>query len=320
MKKYYIKFAIFLFLAFLFAFLAIKCKGYFFNNNGLDDVLYINTQFEKNTEDFDKIKRLSRAFDEIGVKVEIKPIDKHKSGKYNLYVAENKTNLPKVLDLDAINVLWVPYVDTNTNIEMYRDFDVIVVKSNSSFTYLKAINARTAFIPDAIDMKKVENKTNNRILYYGDNRDFSLAMYLTKNYDIDIIGKGWKHTEFYKKVKKDNPSKNDFSEYFVVLVDQSDEEIANYILSKDFIKVLENGGVPVIRFNPGVSRLFDDRVIMYHNENDFHKTINELMTNKDIVHKVKSSLYAKPDTWNTLSVANKFTEIFQIMKKKRINQ
>ena len=320
MKRNYMTLAIFLCFASLLVGVVIKYFPFNSKKGVLDDNIFIHTNFEEKSDAYKKIKYLAKAFNKIGAKAKILSFEEKESSEYNIYIVNDITNLPKVKNLDAINVLWCPYIAFNDDIENFRDFDVIVVKSMPSFSHLKAINARVAFIPDAIDMKKVDKKTNNRILYYGNNNNaFSLVMYLTKDYDIDIIGKGWSYSDVRKKVIKTEPKNDDFSKYDFVLIDQTEEEIMNNIVNSDLIKVLENGGVPVVRFNPGISDLFDDRVIMYYNEEDFHKTINDIVKNKNIVRDMKSALYARLDDWNSLSVANKFTEIFQIMKKKRIN-
>ncbi len=319
MKKKYINIAVFLFLVSLGIIGGLKYEIYNFKYKLADKLIFINTQFEKNSDDYKKIKHLAEQFDKTEFKAVVNSANEHKSGKYNLYVINDNSSLPKVIDLEAINILWLPYILSNDDIERYRDFDVIVVKSNSSFEHLKAINVRTAFIPDAIDMKKVEKKTNNRVLYYGDYSPNSLVMYLTRNYDIDIIGKGWEKSGVKNKVIKNKINKDDFTKYLIVLVNQSDEEIAKNLINKDFIAVLENGGFPMIRFNPGVSKLFDAKVVMYYNEIDFHEKMNKFMHNEDAVKQTKDALYTKLDEWDSLSVANKLTEIFQIMQKKRIN-
>lgn len=318
MKKNYIKIAVFLFLISLVIFGGLKYEIYNFKYKSADKLIFINTQFEKNSDDYKKLKHLAKQFDKTEFKAVIYPANKHKSGKYNLYVINDSSSLPKVIDLEAINILWLPYV-FDDDIEKYRDFDVIVVKSSSSFEHLKAINVRTAFIPDAIDMKKIEKKTNNRVLYYGDYIPNSLVMYLTRNYDIDIIGKGWEKSSVKNKVIKNKISKDDFAKYLIVLVDQTDKEIAKNLINKNLITVLENGGFPFIRLNPGVGKLFDARIAMYFSEQDFHDTMHEFMRNKSTIKYIKNSLYAKLDEWDSLSVANKLAEIFQIMQKKRIN-
>ena len=289
------------------------------SNALLDDVLFINAQYLKKDVKFKRIKKLEKVLNQIGVDTVLNSKGEHKEGNINLYIAENKYDLPEVKDLDAINVLWFPYIDMEDDFEIFRKFDVVLVKSFASFLHLKAINVRTAFIPDAIDMKKVKDRKNNkRILYYGNNSNFSLVLYLTKGNDVDIIGEGWEHTKYADKVIKTKINKSDFTSYPIILVDQTDEEIKKYLVNDKVTEVLENGGRLMIRYNPGVEKMYDDSILMYHNVEDFYDKFEKLKSKIENYGDFRDDFYDKSANFDTNSVANKIVEIFQIMKKKRI--
>jgi hypothetical protein len=108
-------------------------------------------------------------------------------------------------------------------------------------------------------------------MFIGDNNEFSLSLYLAKNKDFDIYGKNWTHTEHSKKIKNENIDDNNFSKYYITLCDQTEEEIANSIVNDKVIRILENGGLPLVRYNQGIKHIFQDDVVMYYNEEDFNK-------------------------------------------------
>jgi len=333
MKKSYIALLIVLCTAIVFVlYLLIGGKGIYnkalpnvdfsilgaFKNNPLQDTLYINVEDGKDEVLYAKAKRLAKSLRDEGVDVRINEKGNHSSGNLNLYVASNKHSLPKVIDNDSINILYIPYVSSDDDFEIFRNFDVVIVKSISSYSHLKAINVRTAYIPDAIDIKTSSLSPKLKAMFIGDNNEFSLSLYLAKNKDFDIYGKNWTHTEHSKKIKNENIDDNNFSKYSITLCDQTEEEIANSIVNDKVIRILENGGLPLVRYNQGIKHIFQDDVVMYYNEEDFNRKFEELISDKNLVKEKRKAIFEKAKNWNTKITANKFIEIFMIMKQKKI--
>ena len=288
-----------------------------FKENPLGDKLFINVNNQQDSITYKKALQLNKYLKKAGVKTEVNHNGNHKSGNINFYITSNIFNLPKVIDKSAINLIWLDYFDANDDFDNLRDFDVVVVKSISSYNHLKAINVRTAYIPDAINISKSNEKPNKKIMYYGNNDDFSLALYLMQNRKIDIYGKGWEHTTHRSNIKSSKIDNDDFSKYSFVLIDQTDDEIQKYIVNDKIIEVLSNGGIPLVRYNPGIEKIFGNIVPMYHNEDDFYIKLNNLSKNNHL-EKIRDDIYDISQKWNSQMVANKFIEIFDIMIRKKI--
>lgn len=99
------------------------------------------------------MQELAQALRKTGTEVVLSGKGSFATGDFNLYAADNIGNLPEVADRNAINVLWLPMVQGSDDAARLRPFDVVVVKSMAAFGHLKAINVRTAYIPDAINIK-----------------------------------------------------------------------------------------------------------------------------------------------------------------------
>ena len=289
-----------------------------FKKNPLGEKLYINVEANNDDILYKKAYNLAKNLRKEGVSVNITPKENHQSGNLNLYVAKDKYHLPDVIDQKSINILLIPYVSSNDNFEIFRKYDVIIVKSISSYSHLKAVNVRTAFIPDAINIKKLKKNSIYKAMFLGDNKDFSLSLYLAKKYNFDIYGKNWAHTEYANKVKNETINEDIFSKYAIVLTDQSDEEIDNSIVNDKIISILENGGLPFIRYNQGFKHIFQDSIAMYYNETDFNNKFNELTSDMKTINDLRNIFFENAKKWNDKTVANKFIEIFKIMKLKKI--
>lgn len=292
---------------------------YLLKENPLNERLNINCNEEVQSITYKKLEKLTKNLRKMGVKTTLNKKDYHKSGNINLYVTDNSYNLPKIINSNVINVLWIPYIDPQDDFNEFRNFDVIIVKSVPSFSHLKAINVRTAYIPDAFDAVKNNDTINKSALYWGDNDKFSLALNLVGNKKIDIFGDKWKHTIYYNKViKEKNIKLNDFKNYAIVLVDQDDDDIKKELINDKIIKLIENGFVPFVRYNPGIHAIFNDNLPQYYNNDDFNNKYNDLTSNKTKIKNIKKKLFDIAKNWNSEAQANKFIEIFSIMQKKRI--
>ena len=285
--------------------------------NPLKETLYINVNDDKSSDVYNKSQNLNKYLKKAGVKTQINTKGNHKSGNINFYITNGSFDLPKVIDKKAINLIWLLDVDSDENFEKFRDFDVVVVKTFSSYNHLKAINVRTAYVPDAIDIQKNSTKPNKKIMYYGNNDEFSLALYLMQNRKIDIYGKGWQHTKHKNDIISEDTNDSIFPKYSFVLVDQSDEEIQKNIVNDKIIRVLNSGGIPFVRYNPGIEKMFDETIPMYYNEEDFYNKLNGLSQNNNL-EKIRNDIYDVSQKWNSQMVANKFIEIFDIMIRKKI--
>ncbi|MBR5154841.1 MAG: hypothetical protein IKW58_03860 [Alphaproteobacteria bacterium] len=322
-KKYVIIFTILCCILFLGGIIGEKffsqysLKG-FFLDNPLEEPIYVNIDNNLDDVEYKKISKLIYNLRDKGIDVKLNKQDDARDENLSLYVASSYHNMPQVRNKNSINILWVPYVSPSDDFEKYRDFDVIVVKSIASFSHLKAINVRTAFIPDGIDIKSNNKKNNGKVMFYGDNKEFSLSLFLSRNLNIDIFGNNWEHTEYKHKIKAKSAKKSDILSYLMVLVDQSDENIHENIVNNKVIEILEMGAVPLLRYNPGIQKMFGDTVPMYYNEDDFYVKFNMLLRENNKVSKIKQDIENVSYKWNSSMVANKFIELFQIMKQKRI--
>jgi hypothetical protein len=267
-----------------------------------------------------RLKKLGKALKKQGKTVFIAKKPPFKSGKYNIYGAENDLNLPKIADENAINFLWIPSVQQDTT-EPYRPFDVIVVQNIPSFGYLKAINMRTAYIPEAINLHKKPNKQKSQgIMYYGDNNgDFSLALYLAGPTDlkIDVYGKGFEGLWSKNEIMKKSVEVEDFRRYAVVLADQSENDIRDELINQRVIRIIESGGLPYLRYNSGIAKIFGNAVPMYMNQQEFLPKLQELLNNPQEIHSHLNDIYETAQEWDSSSQAKKFIELFEVMNKKR---
>ena len=282
--------------------------------------IYINVHASPMSSIYRQSKKLQQAFNDIGKEVILTDMKHAQSGNFNLYIAESLNNLPKVLDPNAINILWLPMVYETDDVSPLRPFDVVVVKSLLAFDHLKAINVRTAFIPDAINIKDFPlSRPTKKAMFYGDNNGFSLSLYLAgrNKQGIDIYGKGFENLWPKEEIKASAPSLNDFSQYAVVLVDQSDDTIRDEFLDERVIEVIENGGVPFLRFNNGIYKIFGEALALYHSENEFNLLLNQMKNNPKFIMQIRQNLRQISQKWNSVSQAQKFSELFEIMQKKR---
>ena len=316
-NKYVIIGGIFCCLVGIFAYLFGNSNGVFFKENPLGEALEIYTNANKDSFEYKKTLKLIDNLKKEGVKVELNK-SKGEKGNLGLYIASLKADIPEVKNKKGINILWVPFIGSDEDFSVFRNFDVVVVKSIASFAHLKAINVRTAFIPDGIDIKKVNAKRNDKAMFLGDNDSFSLSLYLAKNLNIDIFGKNCEHTEHKDKVKASLALNKDVLSYLLVLVDQSDENIYQNVVNSKVIEVLEMGAIPFVRYNPGLYKIFGDSIPMYYNEDDFYVQFNKLLREKEKTTKIAQSIYNASKNWNSKMLALKFIELFEIMKEKRI--
>lgn len=264
---------------------------------------------------------LSKALKKEGVNTVVSDKAHFQSGKFNIYAAQSEDDLPQVIDKTAINFLWLPKVRQDTP-EPLRPFDVIVTQSALSFSHLKAINVRTAYIPPAFDVSTQKAKdTQPKLMFYGDNdKGFSLSLYLAGPTDlkIDVYGKGFEGFWGYDEIMKEPVKAEDFRRYALALADQSEEEIRDELINPQIIKIIENGGVPYIRYNYGVYRIFGEDLPMYRNENEFLPKVKELLARPNEVAKYRNRIREIAENWNSRSQAKKFIELFEVMEKKMI--
>ena len=291
-----------------------------FKKNPLEDKLYVNFLGAPHTNSYKKAHKLVKNLRQKGVKTYFNTKDNSKTGNINLYIADTNLDINIAVDNEAINILWIPYVDPNEEYDLYRKFDVVIVKSVPSYSHLKAINVRTAYIPDAFDVKLNDYKYKKDSAYWGDNTRQSLALSLAKDKKIDIFGKKWNHTIYYRKVvKNDNIKLSDFNDYAIVLVDQDDrEDIVKELVNDNIIELISAGFVPFIRYNEGVKAIFKNTIPMYYNPEDFHNKYDNIVNNKNKILNIKENIYNIAKNWSSSSQADKFIEIFSIMQKKRI--
>jgi len=291
---------------------------YYFTTKPAAKTFYLNAYDENSYMIFHK---LSNVLKKEGVNAIVSDRDHFQSGKFNIYASENEDDLPQVLDKNAINFLWVPKVKQDTP-EPLRPFDVIVVRSAASFSHLKAINVRTAYIPEAFDVtSKKSNNPKSKLMFYGDNdKGFSLSLYLAGPTDlkIDVFGKGFEGFWGYDEIMKEPVKEENFREYALALADQSEEDIRDELINTQIIKIIENGGVPYVRYNQGVYRIFGDYLPMYHSETEFLPLIKKLLAHPEKVRSYRDKIREIAKDWDTRSQAKKFIELFEVMEKKMI--
>lgn len=282
--------------------------------------LYININDTAISKLYVSAHKLKKSLLENGYQTELSCKNNFKSGAFNLYITDSIHSIPQVIDTSAINILWLPLVQNTDDVSLLRPFDVIIVKSMTSFQYLKAINVRTAYIPDAINIKDTPHRNpNGKAMFYGDNTDFILPLYLAGHNDmsVDIFGKGFNDVWPEEEIKGVPPTMEDFNTYSTILLQQQDNNIRDELIDDKIIETLENGGLPYLRFNNGVYKLFGEVLPMYHNEQEFVEGVRELEQNPALVQKIKYNINRLSQQWNSHSQALKISEIFEIMKKKR---
>ncbi len=243
------------------------------------------------------------------------------SGNYNFYVASDYNDLPKNINKEAINILYIPYFSDKESPELLRDFDVIVVKSAKSFGHLQAINARTAYIPNIVDIvNKDAFSPNEKIAYIGDDEDFSLSLHLIKNsnFSIDIYGKVNNSNLGRQQLKASSLNKTKYKEYSLVLIDQTEEDIDRNIVSDKLLKIISNGGIPFVRYNPGIVKMFGNAIPMYYNPEHFNFELYRLLQSPIELKNRFNDIVNISTNWSSSMRAKKIIELFDIMKKKRI--
>ena len=309
----------------IIAFIIICGGGYYFSvansltasvqDNG--EAIYLNAQ---DMGTYSKMQKLAAALEKNGKKVVLSGKESFKSGLFNLYAASDIHNLPKVLDSKAINLLWIPNVIDDMP-EILRPYDVIVVESMGSFTHLKAINVRTAFIPPAVDMryKKAYHPSKNYPMFYGDNdTGFSLSLYLAGPTDlrVDVYGNGFSGYWSESELIAPTATGSDFRHYPLVMVDQSEDNIKDEVVNAKIIEIIEQGGLPYVRYNPGIAKMFGEAVPMYMTQDEFLPEIKRLLNAPNELKERLDAIRRIANSWNSDSQAKKFIELFDVMKKK----
>jgi hypothetical protein len=240
-------------------------------------------------------------------------------GNYNFYIASSYKELPHNINKNAINILYIPYFSNKDSAKILSNFDVVVVKSAKSFGHLKAINVRTAYIPNAFDINKnKEDTVSSKIAYVGNDEDFSLALYLIKNakINIDVIGKIKNKNWDEDKIKSKSLKNSD--EYALILIDQPEEDIAREIVCDRLLKLVSDGHLPFVRFNQGIYSMFGDAIPMYYNEEHFKFELNRLINSSNELKARRDSIRKISESWSAGMRAKKIIELFDIMRKKRI--
>ena len=281
------------------------------------DVFYLNA-FDNTS--YKNLEKLGQALKKQGINIILSAKNQFQSGLINIYATEDVDKLPPVINQNAINFLWVPRINRN-DMESFRPYDVIIVKNMPDFSHLKAINVRTAYIPHAINITSDNFSAINKDypMYYGDNDGgFSLALYLAGPTDlkIDVYGKGFSGLWTESDLMKETATPQDFQRYPLVLADQSDDDIRDEIINQRIITIIENGGLPYIRYNNGIVKMFGDTIPMYRNETAFLPEIKRLLNNPQEILARRKSLLKTAEQWSATSQAKKFIELADIMKKK----
>ncbi len=310
MKKIFVTLSIFIGICLVLFYLSNLTRA-------ADKVFYLNANDDVS---YWHLEKLAQALKKQGINVILSTKNQFQNGLINIYATENVDDLPPVTDQNAINFLWIPRVNKN-EMEAFRPYDVIVVKNVPDFSHLKAINVRTAYIPNAIDVNAHEFSAISKDypMYYGDNDlGFSLALYLAGPSDlkVDVYGKGfsgyWTESELMNK----SAEPRDFQRYPLVLADQTDDDIRDEIVSQRIISIIENGGLPYVRYNNGIAKMFGDTVPMYSYEKSFLPEIKRLLANPKEILERRNDLSQKSKQWSSISQAKKFIELAEIMKKK----
>ena len=302
----------------VFLILLFLCSGFLFfpKKSSIENSIFLNAY---DAPSYDRLKKLAQALKNNGYHAIVSNEKEFKSGHFNIYATDNNKRIPPVIDGSAINFLWLPFIEQNKS-EPLRPFDVVVVESMTSYAHLKAINVRVAFIPEAIDItKNIFAIMYDKSMFYGDHDNgFSLSLYLAGPTDlrVDVFGKGfsglWGEDEIMKRTVKNE----DFQHYPLVLVDQSEEEIREELISPRLKEVIEKGGLPYIRYNHGVTKMFGETIPMYMNEDEFLPMIKGLLSSPQEIMKRRRDVRSDARTWNSDSQAKKFIELFEVMNKK----
>jgi len=281
------------------------------------EVIYLNAY---DMTSYGKMQKLAAALKNNGRKAILSGKESFKSGLFNLYAVSDTQNMPTILDSKAINILWVPKVVEDMP-EVLRPCDVVVVESISSFTHLKAINMRTAYIPPAVDMryKSAKNPSKNYPMFYGNNDSgFSLSLYLAGPTDlkVDVYGTGFSGYWSEDDIVAETAGAREFQRYPLVMIDQSDEDIRDEVVNAKIIEVIEQGGLPYIRYNSGVAKMFGEAVPMYMTPEEFLPEIRHLLNSPNEIRERKEALWQIANGWSSDSQARKIIELFDVMKKK----
>ena len=265
--------------------------------------------------------KLKAALEKEGKNVSISAAyPQHISGKFNIYMAANIQNLPEVSAPNAINFLWIDTLKADENPEKLRPFDVIIVKNMPAYEHLKAINVRTAFIPDAIDITDTETIISaDKAMFWGEGKEFSTALLLagSENMALDVYGADFEEKWPLDEIKGIEPTANDFRSHPLALIDQNDKEIIAQTLNPRLIKIIESGGLPYVRYNPAIEKLFGDAIPFYYNGNEFREKLEKILRNPTEILERREAVKHISQRWNSRSQAKKIIELFEIMDKKR---
>ncbi|MBP3687592.1 MAG: hypothetical protein J6J35_04410 [Alphaproteobacteria bacterium] len=291
-------------------------RGHFWGNK---DVIYLNANDE---QAYLELKKLKTALKKEGKRVILSEAGDFKSGEINLYASLEGEELPKVLDLGAINFLWIERLSDMWALDSFKDFDVVVVKNYPLFSHLKAVNVRTAYIPASVDAAKLNTrfKATGKAAYWGDADGFSLALYLAgkNDFSVDIYGKGFEKLWPKDEIKGGSEDLTDFWAYDFVLVDQSEEDIRDEVVNQKVRQILEGGGVPLVRYNAGLEKILGNGELMYMSDEDFAVKFNKFITSVEALEQQRKSLFSALQQFDSRSAALKFIELFDIMQRKRI--
>lgn len=287
------------------------------SSDNLSKIIYLNAN---DMTSYGKMQKLAAALKKNGRKVVLSGKESFKSGLFNLYAVSDTQNMPAILDSKAINLLWVPKV-TEDMPEVLRPCDVVVVESISSFTHLKAINMRTAYIPPAVDVryKSAKNPSKNYPMFYGNNDSgFSLSLYLAGPTDlkVDVYGTGFSGYWSEDDIIAETADAREFQNYPLVMIDQSEEDIRDEVVNARIIEVIEQGGLPYIRYNTGVAKMFGEAVPMYMSQDEFLPEIKRLLNSPKELRERKEAVWQIANGWSSDSQARKVIELFDVMKKK----
>ena len=135
---------------------------------------------------------------------------------------------------------------------------------------------------------------------------------------IDIYGKVNDNNLDGQQIKSASLNKNKYKEYSLILIDQDEEDVAQNIVSDKILKIISNGGVPFVRYNPAIVKMFGDAIPMYYNPDHFSFELNRLLKSPEEL-KTRFNVIGNISTnWSSNMRAKKIIELFDIMKKKRI--
>ena len=114
---------------------------------------------------------------------------------------------------------------------------------------------------------------------------------------VDVYGKGFENVWPTDEIMPDAPQPEDFQTYSAVLLDQSDEAVRDELVSPQVIEVIENGGLPYLRFNSGIYKIFGEALPMYGNEQEFAAGLRELEQNPALVQQRRAALRETAKQW-----------------------